>query len=283
MVLALIASGCYGAADFIGGVAAKRVGTRQIILVSQAAGLALTLLLAWWFGGAMTSPREWAWSVAAGLLIFLALATLYRALAMGPMSVVAPITALIAIVVPILFAVIANGERPATARIAGFILGAAAIAIISGATGRTGARSRLSENGLAITLAVIAGLAIAGFYIALAKQVPSAGLWPLAFARFVTFAIALLFVLQQRDGEPTPVNKRDILLIAFSGGLDSAATGCYQLALHSGGALSVVATLSSLYPAVTVLLAAAVLRERAFPSQWFGLLLVVSAIVLITS
>ncbi len=283
MVLALIASGCYGAADFVGGVAAKRVGTRQIILVSQAAGLAVTLFLAWWFGGAMTGPREWAWSVVAGLFIFLALATLYRALAMGPMGVVAPITALIAIVVPIVFAVIANGERPGIARISGFIIGAAAIAIISGATGRAGSRSRLSENALAITLAVTAGLAIAGFYIALSKQVPSAGLWPLAFARFVTFAVALLFVLRQRDGDAEPINKRDTLLIAFSGGLDATATGCYQLALHSGGALSVVATLSSLYPAVTVLLAAAVLRERVFPSQWFGLLLVVSAIVLITS
>jgi drug/metabolite transporter (DMT)-like permease len=273
-LLALSSSVLYGAADFIGGMASRRADAMVIVVVSQLAGLILVAAALPLLGTPFPGPDDWLWGTVAGLAGGGGVALLYRALAVGVMSVIAPVTAVCAVAVPVAAAVAVFGERPSLRATGGILVALVAIVLVSHAnTTETIGRSR---RGLGLALA--SGLAIGFFYLALARTTPAAGMWPLLFARLTSVLLFGLLVVILRRPTRMPGS---VAMTAIAGGvLDMLANLLYLLATREGP-LTLVVTLASLYPASTVLLARIMLHERLATSQWVGVGLALTAIVLI--
>ena len=272
--LALGSAALYGAADFIGGLTARRADTMLVVVVSQLAGMVLVAAILTVLGTSAPGVRDWAWGGLAGLAGGIGVALLYRALAVGVMSLVAPVTAVCAVAVPVVAAILILGERPSQTSSAG--IGVALLAIVLVSHGGSNATSEPRRSGVGLALA--SGVAIGLFFLALARTSADAGLWPLLFARVSSVALfGALVVISRRP----LVMPRPVALTAFAGGiLDMLANLLYLLATREGP-LTLVVTLSSLYPASTVLLARIVLHERLTGRQWFGVMLALVAIVTI--
>ena len=274
--LAVLASISYGAADFLGGLAAKRGSTVfSVVVCSQSVGLVLVLIGLPFLPAASPAAADLAWGAASGLAGGIGLALLYRGLAVGVMSVVAPVTAVSAVIIPV-FVGLALGERPAGLAVVGVVLAVVAIVLIS--------QSGVVEEGKSATTglatAVASGIAIGIFLVCLERTGPAAGLWPLVPARVVSVSF---FVLAGLIARQKLLPRRESWSIVVGGGtLDMVANILYLLAVRQGP-LSIVATLTSLYPACTILLARIVLRERLRLVQQAGVACAVLAIVLIVS
>jgi drug/metabolite transporter (DMT)-like permease len=278
-VLALASAALYGAADFIGGLTSRRADATVIVIVSQGAGLLLVAVILPILGTPMPGREDWIWGSLAGLTGGVGVALLYRALAIGVMAVVAPTTAVCAVAVPIAIAVVL-GERPGVQAIAGILLAIAAIALVSQqeSSGDERASSARPRSGLGLALA--SGIAIGLFLFTLARTSAEAGLWPLLAARLVSVSLFLALGLVNRQSFAMP---RSVMVMACAGGvLDMLANLLYLLASRAGP-LTLAVTLSSLYPASTVILAWMVLGERLKPTQWIGVLCALVAIVSIVS
>jgi uncharacterized membrane protein len=275
-VIALLSAFAYGAADFLGGLATHRSNTMAVVIVSQAAGLALLMVVLLFLPGSPPAARDLAWGAIAGLAGGGGVALLYRALAIGPMSIVAPLTAVCAALIPVA-AGVALGERLTPVRIAGIALALAAIVLVGQGPGR-GARMAVRRDGL--RSAVAAGVLIGLFLVALAHAAPASGLWPLIPARVTSVAMfaAIALATGRSIRMPAPVLK----IAAGGGALDMLANALYLAAVQRGP-LSLMATLASLYPASTIVLARIFLGERLSVSQLGGIACAVVATVLLVS
>jgi drug/metabolite transporter (DMT)-like permease len=277
LLLALASSLVYGSADFLGGLATRRSPVLPVVALSQAAGLAV-LLVAMPFLPSHATHADLAWGAAAGLTGGVGVSLLYHALAIGPMSVVAPVTAVCSISVPVVVG-LALGERPGVRALAGVVLAAAAIVLISREPTPHDATSPAARISRGVWVALVAGVVIGFFYVCLSRTGPTAGLWPLLTARGVSVT---LFAGAALVGGRSLLPVRAALpAVLGSGVLDMIANVLYLLAVR-GGLLSIVSTLASLYPAATVVLAAIVLRERLRAQQLAGLACAAVAVVLIT-
>lgn len=274
--MAVLASIAYGAADFLGGLATKRGSTVfSVVTVSQSVGLVLVLVSLPFLPPSSPTAADFAWGAASGLSGGIGLALLYRGLAMGSMSVVAPVTAVCAVVIPVA-AGLALGERPSGPAAIGVLLAIIAIVLIS----RTGRVEEGKRPATGLPIAIAAGIAIGIFLVCLGRTGPSAGLWPLVAARIVSVSFFTSAALISRE---TLAPRRESLSIVIGGGaLDMIANILYLLAVRQGP-LGIVATLTSLYPASTILLARIVLRERLRFVQQAGVACAAAAIVLIVS
>ena len=275
--LALTSALVYGAADFLGGLATKRGSTVfSAVVCSQATGLLLVLFALPFLPPASPTAADLAWGAASGLAGGIGLAFLYRGLAVGVMSVVAPVTAVCAVIIPVAVGV-ALGERPSGAASAGIVLALVAIVLISQSAETDGGGKRTRTG---VPIAIASGIAIGIFLVCLERTGPSAGLWPLVPARVVSvsfFAVAGMLARQSL------VPRRESWSLVVGGGaLDMVANILYLLAVRQGP-LSIVATLTSLYPAGTILLARIVLHERLRLLQQAGVACAVLAIVMIVS
>lgn len=273
--MALASAALYGAADFLGGLASRSVATIVTVLVSQAAGLLLLVVLLPFLSAAATQG-DLAWGGAAGLAGGIGVGLLYRALAIGTMAVVAPTTAVCAVLIPVAAEAI-GGARLGTQTIGGIMLALVAIVLVSQTSS---ARDRDDTRATALWLAIAAGVAIGFFFLALARTDAAAGLWPLAAARAASVCLFLALAVATR--QPLRIPARSIAVVLACGVLDMAANALYILATRRG-ALSAVVTLASLYPASTVLLARVVLGERLSGPQTVGIVSALVAVVLIVS
>jgi drug/metabolite transporter (DMT)-like permease len=230
------------------------------------------LVVAVVIGGTPTGA-DLAYGALAGLAGAAGVAMLYRGLASGAMSLIAPITGVVAVVVPIAVGV-GSGERPAALQYAGIVVAVAAVALLSGGSGAA------PLGRLTLLLALGAGIGFGLFYVAIAKTSVSANLWPLVAARAasVTALLAVSAAGQRRPG----FGAASPLIIVGAGVLDVSANALYLLAVH-GGLLSIVAVLVSLYPVSTVLCSMIVLGERLRPPQVAGVGAALVAVVLITA
>jgi drug/metabolite transporter (DMT)-like permease len=184
------------------------------------------------------------------------------------MSVVAPVTAVCAAIVPLIVGV-AVGERPAMRAILGVILAIAAIVLVS--------QSGETRAATGVGTAIVSGIVIGFFLVFLARSGPSAGLWPLIAARIVS--VGFFAVLGRKK---IALDRASLPIVVGGGALDMVANVLYVLAVRQG-LLSIVATLTSLYPASTIILARIVLHERLRAVQQIGVLCAALAIVLIVS
>lgn len=288
VVLALLSSITYGVGDFFGGLAATRAAAAAVLLWSHVVGLSLVLAATLVVSGTMTA-HDVGLGAVGGIAGAAGVGLLYQALAIGPMSAVAPVTALLAAAVPVVVGV-ASGERPSAAVALGMALALAAVVLISAEGGGSFRPSDLRG----VTYALGAGLGFGLFFVALSYTHDDAGLWPLVGARVMSVAalgaLALaghrhrhhLSASPPRRGlgfDPSvPVGVARVHT-AVAGACDVGANVLYLLAVREG-LLSVVSVLSSLYPASTVALAWIVLHERFAPLQRIGLALAAPAVML---
>ena len=249
----LVAAASWGAGDFGGGIAAKRLPVFLALLGSQLVGLGGALLLAVLLGEAIPGPADAAWAVAAAIFGAIGLAGLYRALADGRMGIVAPITGVLTAAIPVAVGILVAGLPPPL-RLLGFALAFLAILLVSladdGSTGRGG-----------LLLAVGAGVSF-GLYTTCVGQIEAGVFGPLALSRLVGVLLVGGIVLVTRVPLRASFAGRPRLLglLLLVGLLDLGGNAAYLLAAQAGG-LALAAILGSLYPVSTVILAALVLHE----------------------
>ncbi|MEM9455245.1 MAG: EamA family transporter [Myxococcota bacterium] len=288
-VLALAAAFGFGAADFLGGIASRRAAVVAVIIVSQSIGLVLALIAATILSP-IPGPAPLGWGALAGLAYGMALLLLYRGLSMGKMSVVAPISAVCAIVFPVLVGLVL-GEEPGQMALVGIVFAILAIALVSSKASEeeepAGDQSPgdatdapRSTSRAVIATAIASGVGFALFFISFSRTPPSAGLWPLVASRAVT--IGAFLVAARITGQSVRIAAGTFYTVAAIGVVDVCANTCYVLSVR-GEMLSLSATLASLYPASTVLLAWLVLREKIGGVQAIGLGCAVASVLLITA
>jgi drug/metabolite transporter (DMT)-like permease len=274
----------YGAADFCGGLASRRMPALAVVVWSQVIGFAV-LLAVLPFSGGVPRASDFVWGIACGVAGAGAIVLLYRALAIGTMGVVSPITAVLAAAVPVAFAIL-RGDRPAFLALAGIALALVAVVLVSAAPSAAAAND---EAPLARTLpghlfapgvleALGAGVAFGFFFIAFSRTHTDSGLYPLVSTRITSLALLVGGGFALRA--PMRVHRAGFETVALCGVMDMAANIFYVLATHRG-ALEVVAVISSLYPAATVALAALLLHERLGAIQWAGVIIALAGVACI--
>jgi drug/metabolite transporter (DMT)-like permease len=275
--LALGASIAWGGSDFLAGLAARRLPVLTLLVLSQGAGLLLLLVLLALAGQRAPSAQAVAIAAGAGLSEMVGFAALYRGLAIGPMSVVAPVASLAA-VVPVAFGV-AGGERPAPLVAVGLALAVGCGALVAFEHDPKGRRSRRVAPGAA--LAALAALAFGLFFVGTDAATNSGGVaWTVAVNRSTSFAALAVVVLVGRRG--LSYKTSDLRPAAIIGLLDAGANALFALAL-TRGMTSTIGVIGSLYPVTTVALAAIVLRERPRALQALGVAGVLVGIGLVTA
>ncbi|MET8210793.1 EamA family transporter [Streptomyces sp. NPDC005373] len=262
LLLALGSSLAYGCADFLGGLGARKAHVLRTVMVAAPASLAVELLL-WPVLGASFSPGAVGWGAASGVASAVAFALLYKTLAIGPMNVLSPVTALVSAALPVSVGLM-QGERLGTAGLLGLPLALIAVVLVS--AGHGAGSSRPSRT--ALLLAFGAGSAIALQLIFLHQAPADSGVAPLIVGRAVSTAVTLTAagVMRRRLGSEKPA----YAMSAAAGVLDSVANLLFLIAVRSGD-LTVVAVITALYPVGTVLLARSVLAERIHRGQLVGL------------
>lgn len=268
---ALAASLSWGAGDFSGGVATRRAKVLSVVVAAHAIGLVLLIVLALSWSEALPTMLDAVWGSVAGLVGAVGLVSFYQALAVGRMGIVAPITAMLSAAVPVLFGAFFEG-LPGPLQIIGFVLALIAVGLISGL-------GVVRERPKGLGLALLAGFGFGSFLIFISLVSHSAVFWPLAAARLSSFLFILVVALTRRQ-EVLP-NKAVLPVVLLAGALDVAGNAFFVLAAHTGR-LDVAAILSSLYPAVTVLLASIILKERVTRLQAVGILVALVAVPLIS-
>ena len=267
----LLSALTWGAADFNGGLASRRTDAHVVVICGQASGMALLLALAGLSREAVPSMTAWLWGGAAGLCGGIGLSILYRALASGRMSVVAPVSALLAAIIPVLVSAVVEGFAGRWTLL-GFALALAAIWLIS--RGEDGTTFRFGE----LRLPLAAGLTFGLFFVFMHQAGSESVLWPIVASRITSIASLLVYALVTR--QPWHLSRSRWPLIILSGILDVGGNAFFILAGQIGR-LDVAAVLGSLYPGSTVALARLVLKERITRLQAIGILLGLASILLI--
>jgi drug/metabolite transporter (DMT)-like permease len=256
----------------VGGVLTRRASAWAVATMSQGTAAVLTAALLATNVGAFTVATL-LWGILAGIGSGVGNVFIYRGLAAGRMTVVAPVSALVAAALPVIAGII-TGERPGMLPATGVMTALPAIWLVAGGRGLRDVGGADIVNGL------IAGAGFGVQFSALGQVPKEAGLMPLAVSQAASvFAIVAGAVMFSAQWVP---HDRPSRLGAIAGLLAGIATICFQLATQSG-LLTIAAVLTSLYPAVTVLLAALVLRERVQRAQGVGLTLAAAAVALIAA
>jgi drug/metabolite transporter (DMT)-like permease len=280
-ILALASAVLYGSADFFGGLTARRANTIATVVWSQFAGLVLLLLVLPFLPAATVSSRDWIWGFVAGFTGGIGVAFLYRALAVGTMAVVAPTTAVIAAMIPVLFA-FATGERLRPLTFVGVALALLAIFLVSRPPSIQPSKGEKAAGGLppGFGLALLSGISVGIFLLSLARTSMAAGMWPLIAARISS--VSLFVIIAFATKRTLRMDRIAAGTATLGGALDMAANAVYMTAARIGP-LSIVVTLASLYPASTVLLARWILHEHLSRAQIAGIASALLAVVLIVS
>lgn len=248
--VSLAAVFAWGTSDFIGGYAARRANAFLLTSLAHASGLLLMVVLASAFHSQFPSGRSAIWAIAGGMSGGGALAIFYRALAAGRMGLTAPVAALLGAAIPTMFGLATQG-MPGTIHIAGFLLAAIAIWLIS--------RSEDGSSPKGIGMAAISGIGFAGFYLCISQATDGSALWLAVFSRIGALLVTGTIVLAQRNFRQ--ITSEGIRWAVLAGCLDVSGTALFVRATQTGRLDSAV-VLTSLYPAITVLLARLFLHEH---------------------
>jgi drug/metabolite transporter (DMT)-like permease len=288
VLLGLAAAVLYGSGDFLGGMATRRAHVLTVLTLVETAAVIVAVAVAVVSGGPASLPGL-AWGFSAGVIGGLGLIIFYVGLAAGPMSVVAPVSGLVATVLPVAVA-LAEGERPGVGVYAGALLCLVAIVLASSASetegpGHPGLARPPRRLGRAIAYGTAAGVSFGLFFLLIRNAGQSGEVWPVAAGRIGELAIVLAAAAVLRPGLMRGIGggiRGGIPLAAASAGvIDVLANLCYVAATRIG-AFGLAVVLASLYPGVTVLLARVVLGERLRWIQRVGLGLAAIGILLVT-
>jgi len=273
IIYGLLSSASWGAADVIGGLASRRASAIRVLYLAEIAGFIPFMLLAIILREPIPSAADFLWGAFSSLIGLTGLIFLYRALAEGQMSIAAPVSALLAALIPVIFGSITLGFPP-TPTLIGFGLAFIAVWLIS-QTDSTNWRFSFSD----LRLPLISGFFFGFYFIVIHQATLNAFFWPLTAARFAGFVALGIFALFTR--QPAMPPRETWTLCIINGVIDIAGNGFYILSAHAGR-IDVAAVLGALYPATTVLLAWIFLKERISLIRTLGIVLAFIAIVLFT-
>ena len=272
MVLALLSSAILGSADFVGGMAARRARATVVVVWSNAAGLLSAIAIVGLLPGRF-APADVGWGLLAGLCGTAGAVLLYRALAVGVMSVLAPTTAAASALLPGVAGLLRGEEVTATAGV-GIAAALGAMVLISRRT-----QSAVSDGGTrGMGSALLAGVSFGGFLVALAHTGAEAAGWPLVFARCASLPVLLMVVVVSRVPLRLPAGSAGLALL--SGALDMMSNLLFLLAIRSGH-LALTGLLASLSPVGTIGLARILLKERLRAPQQIGAALAMCSVLLL--
>jgi drug/metabolite transporter (DMT)-like permease len=274
IVLGLAASLTWGTADFLGGIQARRIPVVAVVLGSQLAGLALVALLVLVRGDPLPGGDFALYAALSSIGGIIGLTAFYKALSIGPMGVVAPISSTAA-VIPVIVG-IATGDRPSALQALGVVVAVAGVALAS----READEGSKGSSRAGVGFALVGAAGFGCFFLLIDRASDTDVLWAVSVNRTVSVALLTLALLATR---PTlglkPANMR---VLAIVGVLDVSANGLFALAATKG-LVSVVAVLSSLYPVMTVILARVVLKERLRAVQRAGAAAALVGVALISA
>ena len=273
IVYGILSAGTWGAADFIGGLASKRTSPYRVLFLAEIAGLIPFLALALLTREPIPSTLDLLWGAGSSLVGLTGLTILYRALADGQMTIAAPVSALFAALIPVIFGFFTLGA-PSLTTFIGFGLAFLAVWLISQTDS---ANWRVSFADLRLPL--LAGLFFGLYFIVIHRATLNAFFWPLVMARFAGFAAFGLYALLTRQPAMPP---RDVWGFCIVNGVIDIGGNAFYILSAQTGRIDVAAVLGALYPASTVLLASIFLKEKITPVQTFGVFLAFAAIVLFT-
>lgn len=277
VALGVLVALAYGTGDFLGGFASQRLRTTTVLLGSQSIGLGVALLLVFALRDAAPDAHVFLLSGIAGAVGVVAIALLYRGLAVGRMSVVAPVSAVGGGVLPVAWGLL-RGERPSPLALVGVVLALIAIVIV----GRGAEHDPVPSVSPLRELALGGGAGV-GFgivFILFSESASGAGLWPVLIARCtsVPLLVGAVIVLRQ----PPRIARTEVAPVVGAGLFDVTANALIVVAVRRG-LLSLVAPVASLYPATTVVLARLVLHERIGRQRAGGLALGLVGLALIAT
>lgn len=266
----------FGAADFLGGLAAGRILAIRASALSAISGLVVLTAALPFFGGAW-STGALVWGVIAGVVAACTVALLYASLAIGPMSILAPLLAVVAAIVPVAYG-LASGEQLAVTGYAGIVVALAAVVLVGVVPHREAVRPRAGG----IVLAILAGASMGTGIIVLDSTPGDSGILPLVVGRVVAVAVLFVAVVAVASRGPRPTGGwrggwAGGIRLGLAGGVLAATADVFMLTGVRVGDVSIIGVLAALCSAVTVVLAALVLRERLAPPQVVGLALAVAA------
>jgi drug/metabolite transporter (DMT)-like permease len=279
-VVGLASAITYGVADFFGGLAAKRTPAVVVTALAAIAGLLALLPFAFVLPGT-PSPGAFLWGGLSGLTGAAAIFFLYAALAIGPMSILSPLTAVLSAIVPMAWGLIAGDRLPWWGYLA---IGGVLVAIVL--VGFVPEKGAVRPRARGVVYATLSGFLIGCFFILIDQAPQDSGLYPLVANRSVNggvllIVIAILGIVARRRGLPAFPGLRGVIPLIVACGVADAAANVLILTGLRLGDLTVMSVLAALYPAGTIALASIVLRERIAPVQWAGLALaLVSAAIL---
>jgi drug/metabolite transporter (DMT)-like permease len=276
IVLALGSAISWGSADFLGGIQSRKYAVLTVLAVSQVVGLLGVALLVAVSGQPAPSLGDLLPVMLGAIGGLIALGAFYQALAIGTMSIVAPISATGA-AVPVI-AGLAGGDHPGTLQIAGIAIAIAGVILASREAPGDDAE-RVADTRRSIILALVAALGFGSFLTALDASAAHGAEWALLAARSTSVPLVLIAALAVRPGLPQPA---DLPALALLGLLDAGANGLFAAA-STQGLLSIVGVIGSLYPVATVILARAILRERIRPMQQIGVVAALAGVALIAA
>lgn len=274
IILALCAASVFGVADYCGGRASRSVSPMVVTVLGQSAGFVVLLSAALLLQSDIPPLSDWLWGGLAGVAGASGLLAFYRAMGSGFMTVVAPISAVTATALPVVFG-LSSGERPELLALCAIPFALVAVALISDVLGPHHRRAPRSI----LLFSLVSGLAFGTVFIILGNTHDDGGLWPVVAMRMasIPFMTMVMFTARRRPSEA----RGNFPIVFASGILDSTANALYLLAVREG-LMSIVATINSFYPATTLLLATKLDRERIHRPQIVGLVIAATALLLIS-
>jgi drug/metabolite transporter (DMT)-like permease len=276
IALAITAAACWGVSDFLAGLASRRVAVPLVLLLVEGGGLVviatITLVVRPSF---FTDFGDVLSAVGGGLSGVLGLGCFYRALAIGTMSIVAPISAA-GVALPVVVG-LAGGDRPTAVQGLGLVAIVTGVVLASRERHESAAAAEAGRTSIA--LAILSAVGFGGFFVLIRAPSESSVLWTLVLSRLGPIPLVAALVLWLRPALPSP---RLMAGLAAVGTIDLAATGLLSLA-NTKGELSVVSVLGGMYPVMTVLLAALVLHERVRGSQLAGVAVALAGVGMVAS
>ena len=277
VLLAVISAILYGSSDFMGGLASRTERVLAVTWGSQIVGLVLVTSVSFVVPAPHVMGADLLTGAVSGMCGALGLLLLYRALAVGPMSVVAPCTAAMAAVVPALVGLL-GGDRPGIAAGIGVIVAFPAIVLVARGPAENTTSTPDGVDPKVVAEALLSGVFFGLFMVAFARAKEGSGMWPGVAARVASISLLSLIALVTRTDLRT--DRKSWRLIAGTGAFDISANMTYLLASRLG-LLSLISVISAMYPASTVGLARVVLGERIGRLQALGLVLVAIAVALV--
>jgi drug/metabolite transporter (DMT)-like permease len=280
VALGILVAMSFGSADFLGGRASRTAPTVTVLFLVQATAVLLAIVVAVLVSADITG-RDLAFGAVAGALNVVGLGFLYQGLATGRMGVVAPVTAVVAAMVPIAWG-LASGERPSALTWIGVALAVGAGGLVAREPSDPNVEAGVGVRN-AVVLAVVAGLALGSSFVLYAETHDDSGMWPVFTARLAAIAlVGIAVVVMATRGPVTWPSGSGRNLALGAGVLDVAATTLLLVAVREGLTV-VVAPVAALAPAFTVVWAWIVLHERVTRHQIAGLLIALTGLVLIAA